>query len=191
MSKINEIPQCAGENDVLKPKENFEASPHRGFVYFIRAGDAIKIGFSIHPIKRVDELQIGNPEELELLGAFGGTERDEKALHADFSHLEIRSEWFRAEQELLDFIEEVSGRSIERDLRPRVSPATMGVIKDLLRRRQIGGADTALGHRFSNLAEQVRHFEFAEGEQRALLAGNIAKSVAGIQRLAHNAEHHR
>lgn len=87
-----------------------------GFVYFIRAGDAIKIGFSIHPIKRVDELQIGNPEELELLGAFGGTERDEKALHADFSHLEIRSEWFRAEQELLDFIEEVSGRYIERDL---------------------------------------------------------------------------
>lgn len=64
----------------------------------------------------------------------------------------------------------------------------MGVVKDLLRRRHAVGAETPLGHRLSNLAEQVRHFEFAEGERRPLLAGNIAKSVAGIQRLAQHAE---
>lgn len=154
-----------------------------GYVYFMRSGDAIKIGFSIQPLKRTDELQIGNPEELELLGTFKGTIRDERSLHDDFSHLEIRREWFRAEQELLEFIEEVSGRFIERDLRPRVTPATMATINNLLKRRRAAGPDTALGHRFSNLAEQIRHLEYAEGEQREGLLKNMAVQIADIERL--------
>lgn len=184
LSDFNALEEGAGEIEPLNPNSNFEDSPHLGYVYFVRAGEAIKIGYSVHPIKRMSELQIGNPDPMELLGALRGTFQDEKALHADFSHLEIREEWFRAEEELLDFIEEISGRFIDRELRPRVSPATMGAVHGLLRQRHDVGADTPLGHRYTNLAESLRHFDHAEGEQRSRIADSIARTINEIERLS-------
>lgn len=71
-----------------------------GFVYFVRAPDAVKIGWSMDPRRRFDELQVGSPVALKLAGAIRGSEEDEKALHECFEHLRQRGEWFRVDPAL-------------------------------------------------------------------------------------------
>lgn len=75
-----------------------------GYVYFLRAGDAIKIGFSIEPNQRKSGLQVGNPLELETLATVSVNKITEREAKDKFNHLKIRGEWFRAEPELLDYI---------------------------------------------------------------------------------------
>lgn len=88
-----------------KKKENVQ-----GFVYFIQAQDslAIKIGYAVDVEKRLAALQTGCPEELVVVGSLEGTVIDEKSLHAKFSLDHIRGEWFRASDELVNYILEVS-----------------------------------------------------------------------------------
>lgn len=69
-------------------------------VYFIGDGDAIKIGVAKNPLRRLTELQIGNPRELKLLGSFKGSYRDEVDLHMIFYGYWIHGEWFRDHAEL-------------------------------------------------------------------------------------------
>lgn len=79
-----------------------------GFVYFLRSGPAgaIKIGFTgTTPMVRLAALQTGNPEPLQFLGAIHGSHADEQRLHERFRHLHVHGEWFRAEADLLAFIE--------------------------------------------------------------------------------------
>lgn len=76
--------------------------PH---VYFIQAGDAVKIGFSETVTKRFAGIQSNHPAELELLGTVPASADTERAYHERFAHLRIRGEWYRADQELLDAIE--------------------------------------------------------------------------------------
>lgn len=82
----------------------------QGFVYFIQAQDslAIKIGYAVDVEKRLAVLQTGCPEELVVVGMTQGTVADEKALHAKFNLDHIRGEWFRASDELVKYILEVS-----------------------------------------------------------------------------------
>jgi hypothetical protein len=76
-------------------------------IYFIRCGDAIKIGYSdCNPQGRLKTMQTGNPVKLELLAVTDGSETDEVAYHAHFVDLHIHGEWFRCEPKLLDFIKE-------------------------------------------------------------------------------------
>lgn len=52
------------------------------------------------------------------------------------------------------------------------------------------GADTAIGHRCSNLIEQLKSLQSATGDQRKGLEKRIAKSVAELAKLsAQHAEH--
>jgi hypothetical protein len=77
-----------------------------GWVYFIReAHDGlIKIGRSSwHPSQRLQELQVGCPQELTLLAYVHGKEF-EGELHRRFRHLHHRGEWFRPAPDLVDFI---------------------------------------------------------------------------------------
>ncbi len=54
---------------------------------------------------------------------------------------------------------------------------------DLLALRVKVGADTPVGHRCSNLIEQLQNLEGATGEQRAGLLKGIARSIAEIEGL--------
>lgn len=76
--------------------------PH---VYFIKAGDAVKIGYSEVVGKRFSALQSGHAGELELLGAIPANGYTEHSYHERFAQFRIRGEWFRAEPELLSAIE--------------------------------------------------------------------------------------
>lgn len=75
-------------------------------IYFIQSSDNfIKIGYSANPAKRLASLQTSAAEPLILLGTVTGGRDKEEVLHDRFSHLRISGEWFRPDQELLDYIE--------------------------------------------------------------------------------------
>jgi len=61
--------------------------------------------------------------------------------------------------------------------------------RDLIATRAKHGADTAIGHRCSNLLGMLDNMKTATGDQRAGLAKNIADQMADLERLAQNAEH--
>jgi Meiotically up-regulated gene 113 len=77
------------------------------YVYFVRAGDRIKIGRAVDPAQRFRGLQVAHPEELSLVLTIPAHAELERAIHARFEHLQERGEWFRLEPDLVAFIEAV------------------------------------------------------------------------------------
>ena len=80
-------------------------------IYFLRAGPAIKIGYSGSPaaaIRRLTGFQTANAQNLQLLGVAEGDRKQEAALHRRFSAYHLRGEWFAADQELLTVIGDLS-----------------------------------------------------------------------------------
>lgn len=75
-------------------------------VYFIKCGEAVKIGRSIKPFERVAALAGANHQKLELLATMLGGPIEEKALHKRFAEYHIKREWFRYSIELAKFIKE-------------------------------------------------------------------------------------
>lgn len=80
-----------------------------GHVYFVRHGVSgpIKIGWATEIDERIAELQVGNPERLELLGSRPGTISDERSLHRQFAEHRLRGEWFSPHADLLAYIREL------------------------------------------------------------------------------------
>ena len=82
----------------------------RECVYFVRSGRYVKIGHSSLDRKheRISELQIGNPEPLDYLGAIRCWEAEpvERWLHYVLGDHRVRGEWFHFIPELAAYIEE-------------------------------------------------------------------------------------
>lgn len=89
-------------NAVAPPTAATKKRP--GFVYFIRSGDHIKIGYATNVADRIRELQVGNPTPLQLLGVMPAARPDEKRLHGQFAQTRIVGEWFQATPVLIDYI---------------------------------------------------------------------------------------
>lgn len=70
-----------------------------GWVYFVRIGDLVKIGFSTQPDRRMKALRPSEVMHLEP-----GTMADERRCHLAFDHLRVEGELFRPEPDLLAFI---------------------------------------------------------------------------------------
>lgn len=68
-----------------------------GVVYFIRCGEFVKIGYTRgeDAKSRLQSLQTGNPQALELLATAIGDMSDERALHKEFDEYRTAGEWFR------------------------------------------------------------------------------------------------
>jgi hypothetical protein len=73
-------------------------------IYFIKetVTQAIKIGFSTKPKRRLSGLQTANPYKLILLGTVSGNTDDETSFHGRFAKFRLEGEWFKG-----DIIEEV------------------------------------------------------------------------------------
>ena len=71
----------------------------------------IKIGCSSSAWSRLATLQAGSPVALELLASFPGGVRRERELHRRFAPLRLHGEWFRAEGDLLRFLDEARGEA--------------------------------------------------------------------------------
>ena len=84
------------------------SGPIPGWVYFIQGvdGGPIKIGFAADVASRLADLQVSNPYELRVLLAVASDSplRLEKVVHGRFKAHHLRGEWFRPDQEILDYI---------------------------------------------------------------------------------------
>ena len=65
-----------------------------GYVYFLRSGSHMKIGFSSDVKARVTKLQTGNPERISFIGARPGSPDDEARIHDVFAEYRDTGEWF-------------------------------------------------------------------------------------------------
>lgn len=77
-------------------------------VYFIQAGDKVKIGISINVKARMTKMQVGSAEKLELLLTLPGGAEHEKRLHTLFASDRLSGEWFSMSAAIRNFITESS-----------------------------------------------------------------------------------
>lgn len=81
-----------------------QSASAKGFVYFLRSGEQIKIGFSSGPFSRLQQLKTGVANGINAMGAIEGDMADERQLHNEFRDLHIHGEWFHAKWRLRLFI---------------------------------------------------------------------------------------
>jgi hypothetical protein len=76
-------------------------------IYFIQAGndDHIRIGYAANVEHRIRMLQRRSSAPLRLLTVIDGSIEIEAYLHNRFWHLRQNGKWFKADQEILFFIE--------------------------------------------------------------------------------------
>lgn len=67
----------------------------------------VKIGFSNCPISRLETLQTGNPRRLYIMAAFPAHRSVEKFLHQWLSDFHHRNEWFRYDERIFLFSDDV------------------------------------------------------------------------------------
>jgi hypothetical protein len=121
----------------------FDFCAGAGVIYFLldAAAAAVKIGFTNrrHHKNRVKEVATGNPHPLELLGTIPGTRGYERQLHAEWSHLRMHGEWFRAAPELTAWIHAELAQSRPRDGRAALAAARqeLNELIEASRRRDI------------------------------------------------------
>jgi hypothetical protein len=84
---------------------SYKPAPRRAgvkeVVYFIRAGNAVKIGRTTNLSGRLKALATGSAVPLEVLAAVPGGRELEARLHRRWRHLHLRGEWFRADEALV------------------------------------------------------------------------------------------
>lgn len=98
-------------NKTLSTNGEIESSETE-FIYFIlnEECNAVKIGRAKDVDKRLKSLQTANCCELKIIKTIrtngnSKAKKFEEDLHEKYKHLRIRGEWFKAEQELLNFKE--------------------------------------------------------------------------------------
>lgn len=83
---------------------NSKSGTEKGFIYFITDRNFVKIGFTKNVEKRLENLQVGTPQKLELTYSLEGTVFDEKIIQNMFSEYHERGEWYRLEGRLEGFL---------------------------------------------------------------------------------------
>lgn len=84
-----------------------------GYVYFAASNidgeqcEAIKIGFSNDPRRRVKELSTASSSTIHLVVAIPGTRADESALHEAFADHRLNGEWFAPHEDIRALIARV------------------------------------------------------------------------------------
>jgi len=108
------------------------------FVYFIfnRDSNSIKIGRAEDVEQRLRSLQTSSPIPLKLLKAIQvNTLKEaqdlERSLHVKFSHLRMSGEWFKAKQELINYIENCKSYNPEETLFSKPKPYRSLLISEL------------------------------------------------------------
>ena len=64
-------------------------------IYFIKAQSNVKIGYAADPLKRLKELQTGNPYKLKLVATMPGCFKTESAIHEVYKKYKRTGEWFK------------------------------------------------------------------------------------------------
>ena len=75
-------------------------------IYFLKANDRVKVGYSHDPSNRVPSIQTSSPYELEVLLVIDGTRDEERQLHAQFASLRLSGEWFQFDELIKSFVKD-------------------------------------------------------------------------------------
>lgn len=94
----------SGLHDTFKPPRAVK-QPLAGWLYFVRFGDRVKIGYTTNPDQRLRDI----PHE-RVIGIVPGTRADEKAWHALLANFHVVGEWFAADPEVVRKLEQVVRR---------------------------------------------------------------------------------
>lgn len=78
----------------------------RTFIYFLRAGEFVKIGQSVRWKVRLDQMQTGSPYTIIPLLVLIDDPKLEKKLHNRFRASHFRGEWFHISPAIAAFIKE-------------------------------------------------------------------------------------
>lgn len=89
--------------------KGYRAKLGSGWIYYIGSGASgpIKIGWASNPWRRLNELQTGNPEELQMLALEPGVVAMEALRHTMFAADRLRGEWFAPSEALARWIAQV------------------------------------------------------------------------------------
>jgi hypothetical protein len=81
-----------------------------GVVYFVECSlsSRIRIGTTIDPTQRVQQLNTFNCAPVRLVGTLSGGTVIEKFVHDRFNHLRLHGDWFQPAPELWAFIEDIN-----------------------------------------------------------------------------------
>jgi hypothetical protein len=82
----------------------YEHEDRLSSVYFIRCGNAVKIGISKDAHVRARAIQVAQSETVEVVHTCKGGRKLERYFHKLFASLRVRGEWFRYEGDLLDWL---------------------------------------------------------------------------------------
>lgn len=82
-------------------------------VYFVEAGDAIKIGTTRRFRRRMNDLSAGLPGGCKLLLAIPGGVAEERQIHHELATSRISNEWFQRSPAVIDKIAQLSPQTIE------------------------------------------------------------------------------
>lgn len=99
-------------------------------VYFIRAGDRVKVGVSWNPDQRLDDLRKHNPD-VELLGSVDGAFDVERAFHRKLEEHALGNEWFRWCDEVSWVIASAIQMSTSGHLDPTDNGGVRGTVADV------------------------------------------------------------
>jgi hypothetical protein len=88
--------------DSLKPKRV-------DTIYVVRCGYRVKIGFTANLNQRMHSLSTANHRPIELLASWPGNKADEKAIHARFSDIRVRGEWFALQKPIKEWLRDDHG----------------------------------------------------------------------------------
>lgn len=73
-------------------------------IYAMEVGDYVKIGHSEDPAQRVRDLRGSCPLKCTAIGVMNGGYTEESKVHAEFSHIRVKGEWFKKTDELEKWI---------------------------------------------------------------------------------------
>lgn len=75
-----------------------------GYVYAVRCGEFVKIGWSVNPKFRAVKINSDNPMPCQLLGFYEASREDERDVHQHLKAHWAHAEWFRFEGAVVDFV---------------------------------------------------------------------------------------
>lgn len=83
-----------------------------GYIYAVRCGDYVKIGWSKRPEKRASKINSDNPLPCQLLGYFEGTRQEEADVHQRLAAHHSHSEWFFYRTAVAEWCEKLPAANI-------------------------------------------------------------------------------
>lgn len=94
--------------DLTKTELNIEKEPSKQeVVYFIQAGDFVKIGRTRNIKRRIDQTQVHCPFPIQLIGTIEGDKDVEREIHDMFKPYQSTGEWFNLTPEVREKLKDI------------------------------------------------------------------------------------